>query len=101
MQADAQRIQPAGARDGIRGRGSCDHETRRGQDAATVRHFDRIVDLGSGAEIIGGDDEPLQTASRRERRKWKNSTPSSRRRFMISGLVNISATMEAIFEGRK
>src|SRR6516162_6101542 len=101
MQADAERIQPACARDRIPGRGSCDHQTRRGQDAAAMRRFDRIVDLGSGAEIIGGDDEPLQTASRRERRKWKNSTPWSRRRFMISARVNISPTIEAIFGGGK
>ena len=35
------------------------------------------------------------------RRNWKNSTPSRSRRFIISGLAIISATMDAIFDGRK
>jgi hypothetical protein len=42
-----------------------------------------------------------QAASCRDRRKWKNSTPSRNRRFIISGLAIISATMDAILEGRK
>ncbi len=37
----------------------------------------------------------------RSRRKWKNSTPSRRRRFIIWGLRIISLTMEAIFGARK
>src|SRR5690348_15193697 len=40
-------------------------------------------------------------ASSRVRRNWKNSTPSRRRRRIISGEVSISPTMAAIFEGRK
>ncbi len=39
--------------------------------------------------------------SRRSRRKRKNSIPSRRRRFIISGLVAISPRIEAILPGRK
>jgi len=101
MQADAQRRQAPRARDGIASARGCDHEAGRAQHAIAMGCFDCLVDFERGAEIIGGYDQVPHTASRRERRKWKNSTPSLRRRFMISGLVNISATMEAIFEGRK
>ncbi len=63
--------------------------------------FDGLVDFAGGAEIIRRDDQPLQAASRRVRKKWKNSTPSRNRRFIMSGLTIISATMEAILDGRK
>lgn len=35
------------------------------------------------------------------RRKRKNSTPSRRRRFIMSQLVSISRTISQIFDGRK
>ena len=35
------------------------------------------------------------------RRKRKNSTPSRRRRFIISQLISISRTISQIFDGRK
>ncbi len=44
---------------------------------------------------------PRQAASRRSRRKRKNSTPSRKRRFIISGLRTISPTMAAILGARK
>jgi len=100
VQPDAQRLQPPGPRDGVARGSRRDHQARRGQNAAAMGGLDRVVDFARGAEIIGGNDQAFQTASRRDRRKWKNSTPSLRRRFMISGLVNISATIEAILEGR-
>jgi hypothetical protein len=34
-------------------------------------------------------------------RKWKNSTPSRSRRFIICGLRIISFKIDAIFDGRK
>ena len=46
---------------------------------------------------IGGQ----AATSRRSRRKRKNSTPSRKRRFIISGLRTISPTMAAIFGARK
>ena len=50
-----------------------------------MRVLDGLVDLGRQPEIIGRDDEMLQLASSlRSRRNWKNSTPSRRRRFIIS-----------------
>jgi len=102
MQADAQSGQPAGARHRILDRGTADHEAGGGQDAVAMRNFDRIVDLGSKPEIIGGDNRLLQdTGSRRSRRKWKNSTPSRTRRFNTAGLLIISPTMAAIFGARK
>jgi hypothetical protein len=63
--------------------------------------FDGIVDFAGSAEIIRRDDEPPQAVSRLVRKKWKNSTPSRNRRLIISGLPIISATMEAILDGRK
>ena len=101
MQSDAQRGQAPRARDRIGGCRRSDHQARGGEDAAAVRRLDRAVDFSSGAEIIRRDDQSLQAMSRRVRRKRKNSTPSRRRRFIISGLAIISATMEAILEGRK
>ena len=101
MQSDAQRVQAPCPGYGVRRGSRPDHQARGGQYAAAMRRLDRLVDFARGAEIIRSDDQPLQAASRRERRKWQNSTPSARRRFMISGLVNISATMAAILEGRK
>ena len=101
MHADAQRWQAPCTGYRIGGRRRRDHQACGGENATAMRGLDRIVDLARGSEIIGGDDQALQTTSRRERKKWKNSTPSARRRFMISGLVNISATMEAILDGRK
>jgi hypothetical protein len=71
-----------------------------------------VIDFGGRPEVIRRDHQalqlqlgvsspPLQAASRRERRNWKNSTPSRKRRFIISGLAIISATIDAIFDGRK
>lgn len=46
--------------------------------------FDRIVYLGCNAEVIRCDDKRPQLAIlRRSFRKWKNSTPSRSRRFII------------------
>jgi hypothetical protein len=42
-----------------------------------------------------------QLASSRVRRNWKNSTPSRSRRRIISGLLIISASSEAILPRRK
>ena len=102
VQADAQARQAAGAPDRVGGGGLRHHEARGGEDAVAVRRLDGLVDLGREPEIVGRDDEALQAAtSRRSRRKRKNSTPSRRRRFIISGLRTISPTMEAIFGARK
>ena len=63
---------------------------------------DCVVDLARDAALVYGNAHPSHVGrSRRARRKWKNSTPSRKRRFIISGLVSISARMDAIFEGRK
>jgi len=101
MQADTQGRHATRARDRVRGFRRRYHQARRGENAAAMRCFDGIVDFASGAEIVRRDDQSLQAASRRARKKWKNSTPSRKRRFIISGLTIISATMDAIFEGRK
>ena len=67
-----------------------------------MRLLDRFVDFGREPKVIRGDDQGLQCAiSRRSRRKWKNSTPSRSRRFIICGLASISATIEAILPERK
>ena len=64
--------------------------------------LNRLIDLIGEAEIVRGDDQIFQCAiSRRSRRKRKNSIPSRRRRFIMSGLMAISPTIEAILLGRK
>src|SRR5262249_17036739 len=74
----------------------------RGAARARVAGGARVHRLGRDAEIVCGNDNPSQVGRfRRARRKWKNSTPSRKRRFIISGLAIISARMAAIFEGRK
>src|SRR5271165_2053645 len=101
MQSDAQARQESRPRDGVR-RGGADHQARRAEDSMPMSPFDRLVHFGREAEIVRGDDEPLQaTVSSLSRRNWKNSTPSRRRRLIISGLRIISPTIEAIFDGRK
>src|SRR5215470_15196789 len=102
MQADAQPCQTPGACDRVVRGGASDHEACSGQNAVLMRRLDSLVDLAREPEIVGGDDEMLQCAgSPRWRRKRKNSTPSRRRRFIISGLMIISPTMDAIFGARK
>src|SRR6266581_224014 len=102
MQADAQPRQLVRTRNRILRGGACDHEACGGEDAALMRDLDRVVDLRGEPEIVGGDDELFQCAgSRRSRRKRKNSTPSRKRRFIMSGLMIISPTMDAIFGARK
>ena len=101
MQADTQARVTARAGDRIGCRRRRDHQARCRQNPAAMRGLDGVVDFAGRAEVIRRDDQLLHAVSRRVRRKWKNSTPSRRRRFIISGLAIISATMEAIFEGRK
>ena len=104
VQTDRQAGQPPRARHRVRGGGRRDHEARGRQHPFAMTPFDGFVDLDGGAEIVRRNDELLQaatSASSRWRRNWKNSTPSRRRRFIISGLVIISPMIEAIFDGRK
>ena len=101
MQADAQTRKPARARDCVRRRSCGDHQACRGQDALLMRQFHGCVDLGREPEIVGRDDEVLQSATSRSRKNLKNSIPSRSRRFIISGLRTISPTIEAIFGARK
>ena len=67
--------------------------------------LDRLVDRDIATEIIGGDDQPprrqSQLAISRSRRNWKNSMPSRSRRRIISGLLSISPSSEAILRRRK
>ncbi len=59
MQADAELGQAFGAFGRIGGPGSRDHQAGGGEYALKVSHFDRFVDRGRGAEVVGGDDETL------------------------------------------
>lgn len=84
------------------GRRRADHQARRGEDAFDMRALNRLVNLVGETEVVGRDDQIFQCAvSCRSRRNRKNSTPSRRRRFMTSGLLTISPTIEAILPGRK
>jgi hypothetical protein len=78
------------------------HQTGGGQNAFDMRPLNRLVDFIGEAEVVGRDDQIFQCAvSCRSRKKRKNSTPSRRRRFITSGLLTISPTIEAILPGRK
>src|SRR6185503_2538440 len=107
MQANTQRRHPPRTRHRVRSTRTGDHQARGRENAVAVRRLDRIVHFERGPEIVSRDYESsegptgAQAVSRRVRRKRKNSTPSRRRRFIISGLATISATIEAILEGRK
>ena len=101
MQADPQVRQAPGARNGVSRGVRADHQARRRQNAVPVRFFDSFVDGGIEPEIVRADDQTSQLAISRLRRNWKNSTPSRRRRRIISGLLIISATSEAILPRRK
>ena len=101
MQSDAQARKTARALDRVFCRGRGHHQARCGENTFPVRQLDPVVDLGREPEVIGGDDEALQSATSRSRRNRKNSSPSRSRRFIISGLRTISPTIEAILGARK
>jgi len=102
MQPDLKLRQPAREFDCGGRRRRSDHQARRGEDAFDMRDFNGAIDLVGEAEIIRRDDQIFQCAvSCRSRRKRKNSAPSRSRRFITSGLLTISATIEAILPGRK
>src|ERR1700733_2169877 len=102
VKPDAQPRQFTRASDGV-GRGrSADHETCGAENAAPVRLFDRGIDRFAEPEIVRRYRQPIQCAdSRRSRRNEKNSSPSRRRRRIISGLRTISEAIAAIFGARK
>ena len=102
MQPDSKPRQAARQLDSPARRWRSDHQARGGEDASDMRALNGLVNLVCEAEIVGSDDQIFQCAvSCRSRRKRKNSTPSRRRRFMTSGLLTISPTIEAILPGRK
>ena len=92
-------------RDGVGRSWGTDHQASGGQDAVAMRPLDRLIDRNIATEIIGGDDQPPeaqgQLAISRSRRNWKNSRPSRTRRRIISGLLSISPSSEAILRRRK
>ena len=102
MQSDREPGQPARCFDGARRRRRSDHQTRSREHAFDVGDLDRAVHFVGEAKIVGGEDQISHCAvARRSSRKRKNSAPSRRRRFVISGLRTISPTIEAILPGRR
>jgi hypothetical protein len=101
MQADPQVRQATGTGYRVGDGGGADHQARGRQNAVPVGLRDSFVDGGVQPEIVGADDQAPQFAISRLRRNWKNSTPSRSRRRIISGLLIISATSEAILPRRK
>jgi hypothetical protein len=105
MQADMQRFEAVRPVDGVRHGRRRHHQAGGRQDAVAVRSLDRFVDRDVAPEIVGSDDQPPrrqpQLGISRWRRNWKNSTPSRNRRRIISGLLSISPSSEAIFRRRK
>ena len=102
VQTDPQGRQAARHGDRL-GRGASAHHQAGGREnAALMRDLDGLIDLRRKAEVVGRDDQRYQCgASRRSRRNWKNSMPSRSRRFIISGLLAISPTIDAILLLRK
>ena len=101
MQADPQVRQATGTGYRVGDGGGADHQARGRQNAVPVGLLDSFVDGGVEPEIVGADDQVPQLAISRLRRNWKNSTPSRSRRRIISGLLIISATSDAILPRRK
>jgi hypothetical protein len=101
MQPDAQAGHEARALHRIRGGRRGDHQAGARKHTIPMGRLDRIVHRNVQAEIVGADDDSPQLASCRSRRKWKNSTPSRSRRFIIVGLRTISLTIETILPVRK
>ena len=108
MKPDPEARHALGTRDSIRGGRLADHQAGTGQDAGGMRDFDGLVDSLIKAEIISANDQlptngvwSSQCNSVRSRKNWKNSTPSRKRRAIISGLKIISFIIEAILPPRK
>ena len=102
MQAHAQPRHPLRTPNRIRRGRTRDHQAGRAENSVAMGRFNRIIDFDRQAEVVRSDDEMIQCAiPLRSRRKAKNSTPSRRRRFIISGLMTISETMDPIFDARK
>jgi len=101
VQPDREARQTPRARYGITDCRTRDHQAGGRQNAVPVGLLDSLVDGGIEPEIVRADDQASQLAISRLRRNWKNSTPSRNRRRIISGLLTISATSEAILRRRK
>ncbi|CAB3798592.1 hypothetical protein LMG28614_04796 [Paraburkholderia ultramafica] len=108
VKAHPQPRQSAGTRYRIMCCWCTNHQTRRSQYPMPMRAFDRLVHARMQAKIIGCNNQRLlcrtrcgHSHARWARRKWKNSTPSRRRRFIMSQLVSISRRISQIFDGRK
>src|SRR5215472_5356143 len=102
MQTDPEARHLPGPRHRVGGGWRSNHQARGGENAVAVCKLDRFVDFDGGTKIVRRYDKTFQAAaSSLCRRNWKNSTPSRRRRLIISGLVIISPKIEAIFDGRK
>jgi hypothetical protein len=70
---------------------------------AEKRPFNRTETRLLVADFVENGGVPCGNvqAALRSFRKWKNSTPSRSRRFIICGLRIISFRIAAIFDGRK
>ena len=102
VQADAEFRQAFRRRNGISRSRTDHHEAGRRQDALEMGPLNRPVDLDGEAEIVRGDDQPVQLAlSRLSRRKAKNSPASRILRLNISGLRAISQVIAAILGARR
>src|ERR1700739_248031 len=111
MQADPQARQRPGPLDGVLYSGCADHQACSGQYSVSAGKLDSFVDTLMQTEVISRDDQPatrLRGATGYAvhhaswaRRKRKNSTPSRRRRFIMSHLEIISRRISQIFDCRK
>jgi hypothetical protein len=95
------------ARDRILRGARADHQARGVEHAVAMRALDRRVHARMQPEVVRGEDQRraarcvVTNQASCARRKRKNSTPSRRRRFIMSQLVSISRTISQIFDGRK
>ena len=115
MEANAKRWQPPRAVHRIGHGRPRDHQAGGGENSGGMGALHRFVHRDIGAKIIRGHNQagpppyllPAngrlcgQATSFLRRRKSKNSTPSRRRRFIMSQSRSISPTISAILLGRK
>jgi hypothetical protein len=73
------------------------HKVRRPSDWTLRWHGDALFPLRKARNVARG----AGLHASRARRNLKNSTPSCRRRFIISQLSSISRTISQIFDGLK
>jgi len=99
VQADAQRRHRRARATASSAQRRGDHQACRGENAAAMCRL-AASSLRERRRNHPPDDHRFKQHPAAPQ-EVEDSTPSRKRRFIISGLAIISATMDAIFDGRK